>query len=70
MVMERALALAEGDTNKEEAVVELLDFCGDKRVSVVMARVHLVERLSDQPDDQTARAVEILEEVVTRLSET
>jgi hypothetical protein len=63
IVMERALALATDGTQTEEAVRDLLATAEGRRVSVVLARQHLVER----DDADAARAVELLDQVLGRL---
>jgi hypothetical protein len=68
VLTERAISLAGSRANEEEAVQELLAFSGERRVAVVRARQHVLERLEEQPGDPTAtRAVEFLEKVLSRL---
>ena len=59
-VRDRALDLARAGTDREDAVRDLLDCCGERRVSVVRARQELVER--GGADD----AVSLLDEVLAR----
>ncbi|MEX2458484.1 MAG: hypothetical protein WD770_05820 [Actinomycetota bacterium] len=65
IVMERALALAAEDTEREAAVAALLESADGRRVSVVLARQHLL----DDQSETAARAVELLDEVIVRLPE-
>jgi hypothetical protein len=67
-VQDRAVALAEARTSTEEAIQELLDCCGGKRVSVVVARQKLLAA-GDVPDPVSSRAGELLGEVLQRLPE-
>jgi hypothetical protein len=59
-VKDRALDLAQAGTAREEAIRELLDCCGERRVSVVRARQELVDR--GGADD----AVSLLDDVLAR----
>jgi hypothetical protein len=62
---DRACDLAGAGADTDTAVRELLDCCADRRVSVVMARRSLVERLEGGGADPTlSRAVEILDETL------
>ena len=66
-VREKALALAGNPI--EEALGELLEYCGDKRVSVVLARQDIrKDLLLDPSADHLARAAGLLDEVLARLS--
>ncbi len=65
-VRDRALALARAGSATEDAIGELLDCCGDKRVSVVLARREVLDR-GEGPDPVSERAGELLEEVLRRL---
>lgn len=69
IVMERALALAGEEMDTEEAVRELLEASGDRRVAVVMARRHLLEQAGDGPEGRAARAIDLLDQVLLRLPE-
>ncbi len=61
-VLQRALALAAGDSVAEDAVAELLDCCAGRRVSMVVARQRIEEALRDTPDDLVkARARSLLD---------
>ena len=68
-VQARAMDLASADASTEQAVRELLDCCGDRRVPVVLARQHLLEG-ERAGETATARAVELLDEVLERLPAT
>ncbi len=68
VVIERALALAAARTEEDEAVQDLLSCCAGKRVSVVMARRHLMDE-EDGQKEEAGRAVELLGEVLRRLPE-
>lgn len=59
-VKDRALDLAQAGTAREEAIRDLLDCCGERRVSVVRARQELVDR--GGADD----AVSLLDDVLAR----
>jgi hypothetical protein len=67
-VRQRALALARAGSATEDAIRELLDCCGDKRVSVVLARREVLGG-GDGPDPVSERASELLDEVLRRLPE-
>ncbi len=63
----RALELAGGGMDTDEAVADLLGCCADKRVSVVMAKRSIEERMGEGADDPTLpRAVELLDETLHR----
>ena len=67
-VYETAMRLAASGTETDEAVEEILNCCGDKRVSVVLARQQLVEGLSTAADERVAvRAAELLDHTLERL---
>jgi hypothetical protein len=67
-VREKALSLADTGIPTEEDVRELLDYCMDRRVSVVLARQQLLRDLEERPsDDRLRRAAELLEHVLERL---
>lgn len=67
-VRERALTLARTTTDRDEALRDLRDCCGDRRVSVVRARQQLVAWLDSEPDQAEAmRAIELLDELLGRL---
>jgi hypothetical protein len=68
MVMDRALSLARVGTDEEAAVRDLLQCCGENRVSVVVARRRVLE-LDSEGDANAVRAAELLDQVLTRLSE-
>jgi hypothetical protein len=68
-VMDRALALAGSDIDTESAISELKECCGDRRVPVVMARRHLMERLDGGTDERVGRAVVLLDELLLRLGD-
>jgi hypothetical protein len=67
-VQEKALALAQAGTPTDEAIRELLDCCAGKRVSVVLARRHVLGP-GDGTDPVRGRAGELLGEVLQRLPE-
>lgn len=60
-VRDRALDLARGGTPREDAIRDLLEYSGERRVSVVRARQELIDRGGS--DD----AVSLLDEVLVRL---
>lgn len=67
-VRERALALARSKTEQDEALRDLQECCGDRRVSAVRARQQLVARLDSETDQPDAmRAIELLDELLDRL---
>jgi hypothetical protein len=67
-VRERALAMAEAGTPTDEAVREVLECCGDRRVPVVLARQQFLKDLEDRPSDPVVtRAAELLDQVLERL---
>jgi hypothetical protein len=59
-VKDRALDLARAGTAREEAIRELRDCCGERRVSVVRARQELVDR------GGADEAVSLLDDVLAR----
>jgi hypothetical protein len=59
-VRDRALRLVDERVPREDAVRELLDCCGDKRVSAVRARQELAER------EGSEEAVGLLDEVLAK----
>jgi hypothetical protein len=66
-VVGRAVALAEENSDMERAVRELLECCGGRRVSVVIARQRLKGDVKESPDDQVkTRAVQLLDLVLER----
>jgi hypothetical protein len=68
VVREKAVILAEGNTATEEAVLELLESCQDKRVPVVLARQQLLKDLETSASDPVvSRAAELLDLVLDRL---
>lgn len=68
VVREKAVALAEGSTPTEEAVRELLEYCHEKRVPVVLARQQLLRDLEATTSDPVmSRAAELLDRVLERL---
>ena len=68
IVMDRALALARAGAEEEAAIAELVSCSGENRVAVVMARRQVID-LTGQPEGETARATELLDEVLVRLAE-
>jgi hypothetical protein len=68
IVRERALELARSETNREQAVSELLTSSGGRRVAAVRARQQLVGWLDSEPDQPDAkRAIEFLDELLEKL---
>jgi len=68
IVRERALELARTETDREQAVSELLESCGGRRVPVVSARQNLISSLDSEPSTEDAmRAIEFLDELLERL---
>jgi hypothetical protein len=68
VVRERAFALASSDTDRDQAVSELLTTCGGRRVAAVRARQQLLASLDREPDQGDAlRAIEFLDELLVRL---
>ena len=63
-VRQMAHALAEQGQETDAAVRELLAFCEDHRVPVVVARQSLSE--GDRQDASVARAIELLDAVLDR----
>ena len=67
-VRERALSLARTETDRDEALRELQDCCGDRRVSVIRARQQLVTWVDSETDQSHAmHAIELLDELLDRL---
>ena len=67
-VRDNALKLAESGASTEEAIRELLECCGDKRVPVVLARQQFLKELEERPSDPVvSRASELLDQVLGRL---
>jgi hypothetical protein len=68
IVRERALELAQSETDREQAVSELLTTCGGRRVAAVRARQQLVALLDSEPNQQEAmRAIEFLDDLLEKL---
>ncbi|HEY7283153.1 MAG TPA: hypothetical protein VID47_16325 [Actinomycetota bacterium] len=64
---DRAIELAGSGEDTDAAVAALLDCCADKRVSVVMAKRSIEERITEGAGDPAlARAVELLDETLHR----
>jgi hypothetical protein len=65
----KALTLAEADTPTTEAVRELMDCCGGKRVPVVLARqtfqMHLEE--TEHVDPVVNRAADLLDQLLAKM---
>jgi hypothetical protein len=67
-VREKAMSLAEAGTPTEEAVRELLECCGGRRVPVVLAHQQFSADLEGRPSDPVmSRAAELLDLVLGRL---
>jgi hypothetical protein len=62
-VRDRAMRLSGEGAPREDAVRDLLECCGEKRVSVVRARQELADR------GEADEAVSLLDEVLARLPE-
>jgi hypothetical protein len=69
IVLDRALALAASDMDTEDAISELKESCGGRRVAVVMARRHLLESSNGGTDERAGRAAMLLDELLVRLSD-
>jgi hypothetical protein len=68
IVRERALELARLETDRAQAVSDMLTCCGGRRVAAVSARQQLVAWLDSEPDQAHAmRAVEFLDELLEKL---
>jgi hypothetical protein len=68
VLREKALSLAQTEVPTEDAVRELLECCGDKRVPVVLARQQFLHELeSNRSDPVVNRAAELLDNVLGRL---
>lgn len=69
VVRQRAISLADAGLTLEEAVDDLLEFCGDRRVPVVVARQQILKELEEQPSEPLlSRAAEFLDHVLRRMS--
>ena len=67
-VRDLALSLVRSGLERTEAVQELEDVCGGRRVSVVRARQMMVSSLEDDPEQpEVAGAVELLDDLLARL---
>ncbi len=67
LLEEKAESLARSGTATDEAVNQLLEVSGTKRVSVVVAQQHFLERLEENSEDELARrAAELLDEALAR----
>lgn len=67
IVRERALSLAEARAPTDQAVAELLESSGDRRVAVVLAEQELLAELDSARSDVLSRAVELLNRVLERM---
>lgn len=68
IVRERALELARSETDREQAVSELLTTCGGRRVAAVRARQELVPWLDSEPNQlDVMRAIEFLDDLLEKL---
>lgn len=65
-VRRTALDVAERSEETEAAVREILECCGDHRVSVVRARQILAEDEDEATNGATCRAIELLDLVLER----
>ncbi len=67
-VRDLSVALARTEAIQERALHELETFCGGRRVSVVRARQQLLSPAGEATaDPDTARAVQLLDELLARL---
>jgi hypothetical protein len=64
LVHDTALALVHANADREDAIRELLECCGDKRVAVVAARQALIAESTES--EPARRAVELLDEALLR----
>lgn len=68
IVRERAMELARSQTDREQAVAELLTASGGRRVAAVRARQELLAWLDSESDQGDAmRAIGFLDDVLERL---
>jgi hypothetical protein len=68
IVRERAMELARSQTDRQQAVAELLTACGGRRVAAVRARQELLAWLDSEPDQSDAMtAIEFLDDVLEQL---
>ena len=67
IVRERALSLAQAGAPTDQAVMELLESSGDRRVAVVLAEQELLAELDATRSDVIDRAVELLDRVLERM---
>ena len=68
VVREKAISLADSETQTEEAIRQLLETCGEKRVSVVLAHQEFLKELQERPSDPVVdRAADLLDQVLRRL---
>lgn len=66
-VRERALSLAKAGAPTDQAVNELIESSGDRRVAVVLAEQGLLAELDAGGSDVVSRAVELLDQVLERM---
>lgn len=67
-VFERAISLASNGTERRQAVRELLESCGQRRLPAVLARQRVDARLQDAPKDaHLGTAHQFLSDVVAQL---
>lgn len=68
VLRERTLALARSETNRDQALSDLVTTCGGRRVVVFQARQQLLAWLDSEPDQRAAmRGIEFLDELLERL---
>jgi hypothetical protein len=67
IVRERALSLAQAGAPTDQAVMELLESSGDRRVAVVLAEQELLAELDATRSEVIDRAVELLDRVLERM---
>ncbi len=67
-MFERAMSLASTGTERRQAVSELLECCGQRRLPAVLARQRVDARLQDAPKDaHLGMAHQFLSDVVAQL---
>ena len=70
ILMEKALELARADAPEDQAVEELLECCGNRRVSAVVARDRAhANAEADGADPTASRAAGYLDAMIERLPE-
>jgi hypothetical protein len=67
IVRDRALELARSGMPLDEAVTELTEACGGRRVAAVRARQELAAMLDRNEASEAQASIELLDEVLVRL---